>query len=158
MPTFSIESNGLLEKTAVYYNGEQLGGVKEVFLNLDEDGTFDGIIQYEGIDKKIYTKQIFNEYLEAIKTVEPSFTDDEAEDLQLFTVESDGNIENTTVFYNKEQLEGIVNIFLHIKAVQNKNGIRSLFSTKKAIPEHVEFRTEITFRNEDDTLETEGIF
>ena len=158
MPSISIESNGRLEKTAVYFNGEQLGGVKEIFLNLDETGVFDAIIQYEGVDKKIYTKQIFSEYLENLKVVEPSFTEDEAEELQLLTFNSSGDIDNTTVSYNEELLEGIVSVFIHIKSAQNNNGIRSLFSMKKHIPEHVEFRAEATFRNEDESMETEELF
>ena len=158
MPTFSIESNGRLEMTAIYINGEQIGGVKEIFLNLTEEGEFDGIIQYEGSDKNIYTKQIFSEYLENLKVVEPSFTEDEAQELQLLTFDSGGEIENTTVLYNNETLEGIVSIFIHIKSAQNKTGIRSLFSSKSQIPEHVEFKAEATFRNEDGTIETEEIF
>lgn len=158
MATFSIESNGRLEKTAVYFNGEQLGGVKEIFLNLDEDGTFDSIIQYEGADKKIYTKDIFNEYLDNIKVVPPSFTDEEARDLQLLTIDSDGDIENTQVLINDMVQEGIVNLSVHIKGATSKNSIRSIFKNKAYIPEVTEFKAEATFRNEDDSLETEEIF
>jgi hypothetical protein len=158
MATLGIESNGLLEKTAVYYNGEQLGGIREIFLNLDEDGIFDAIIQYEGKDKEIHTKQIFNDYPENARITEPSFTEEEAMDMQLLTVESDGDIESTMVFLNDEPLEGIVSLFVHIKGAQNKNGIKSLFSLKPNIPDHVEFKAEITFRNEDDSIETEDIF
>lgn len=158
MATFSIESNGLLESTAVYFNGEQVSGVKEIFLNLDEEGTFDAIIQYTGTDGVQYTKQIFTDYLENLKTVEPSFTEEEAAQLQLFTVESDGGIDTAVVLLNEEQLEGVVSVLIHIKTGgQNKGGIRSLFS-KPQIPEHDEFKAEITFRNADDSLETENIF
>jgi hypothetical protein len=158
MATFSIESNGRLEKTAIYINGEQLGGIKEVFLNLDEEGTFDSIIQYEGTDKAIYTKQIFTEYLENVKVVDPTFTEEEAQELQLFTVESDGEIDNTTLLYNNEPLEGVVSIFLHIKAAQAPSGgLKSLFAGKN-IPDHVQFKAEITFRNEGDIIETENLF
>jgi hypothetical protein len=158
MATFSIESNGLLESTAVYFNGEQISGVKEIFLNLDEEGTFDAIIQYTGTDNVQYTKQIFTDYLENLKTVEPSFTEEEAAQLQLFTVESDGGIDSAVVLLNEEQLEGVVSVLIHIKTGgQNKGGIRSLFS-KPQIPEHDEFKAEITYRNADDTLETENIF
>lgn len=158
MATFGIESNGRLEKTAVYFNGEQLGGVKEIFLNLDEDGTFDAIIQYEGTDKQIYSKSIFNDYLENTKIVEPSFTDEDADELNLLEIQSDGDIESSIVYYNEQELEGLVSLFVHIKGTQSTNSIRNLFSSKKNIPDHVEFKAEFVFRNEDDSIETEAIF
>jgi hypothetical protein len=158
MATLSIESNGRLEKTAIYFNGEQCGGIKEIFLNLDEEGVFDSIIQYEGTDKNLYTKNVFSEYLEKIKIVEPSFTVDESRELQLLTIESDGDIENTTVFLNEDVLSGIVNLLVHIKGTNSKSSIGNILTFKKNIPEHVEFRAEITFRNEDDSIETEKIF
>jgi hypothetical protein len=158
MATFSIESNGLLESTALYFNGEQISGVKELFLNLDEEGTFDAIIQYTGTDNVSYTKQIFTDYLENLKTVEPSFTEEEAAQLQLFTLESNGGIDTAMLFLNEQPLDGVVSMLVHIKTGgQNKGGIRSLFS-KPQIPEHDEFKAEITYRNEDDSLETENIF
>jgi len=157
MATFSVESNGMLEKTAVYYNGQQIGGIKEVFLSIDEEGAFDAFIQYEGLDKKLYTKQIFTDYFEQVKVVEPSFDEDEAEELQLFTVDSDGELDSTVVYYNDEPLEGIVSLTLHIKGTATQSGIKSLFKSKE-IPDRPVFTTEITFRNEDDTLETESIF
>jgi hypothetical protein len=158
MATFGIESNGRLEKTALYYNGEQIGGVKEIFLNLDEDGTFDSIIQYEGKDKQHYTKNIFRDYLTNIKVSEPSFTEEEAAELQLLEIESDGDIENTMVFLNEENLEGIVNVLIHIKSTQEPNSLHKFFAGKKYVPDHIEFKAEITFRNEDDSLETEEVF
>ncbi|MFP4544868.1 MAG: hypothetical protein ACLFQU_11600 [Candidatus Kapaibacterium sp.] len=158
MAEFSIESNGRLEKTAVYFNGEQLGGVKEIFLNLDEEGTFDAIIQYEGIDKQIHTKSIFDDTLAGLKVTEPSFTEDEARHLQLFTVESDGDIESTVVYLNNEPMEGIISLLVHIKGSENKTGgIKSLFQGKN-VPDAAEFKAQITFRNEDASLETEDIF
>lgn len=157
MATFSIESNGRLEKTAIYYNGEQLSGLKELFLNLDEDGTFDAIIQYEGTDKKIHTKDIFFDYFDNVKVTSPVFTTEEAKNLQLFTIESDGIIDNTQIFLNDDLLDGVTNVFIHIKPTENKSGLRSLFN-KNSIPDLVEFRAEITFRNMDDSLETEEIF
>ncbi len=45
--TFAIESNGFLEKTACYINGQQVGGLKEVFINIDEAGIF----KYEMVHK-----------------------------------------------------------------------------------------------------------
>ena len=158
MATFSLESNGRLEKTAVYFNGEQLGGIKEVFVNFDEDGTYDAILQYEGTDKVLYTKQIFNEYLDNIRIVEPTFTEEEAKQLHLLDIESSGDIESTIVFYDGKTLDGIVSMFIHIKAAQSKNSIKSFFSSKQNIPEYVEFKAEITFRNDDDSVETENIF
>lgn len=158
MATFTIESNGRIEKTAVYFNGEQLGGIKEVFLNLDEEGTFDAILQYEGKDKEIYTKRIFEDYMTGLRTVEPTFTEEEAEELVALTIESDGDIESTAVLMNGEVLEGIVSLFVHLKGAENKNGIRNLFRNKTYIPEIPEFRAEITFRNEDNSLDMEAIF
>ncbi len=158
MATFAIESNGRLEKTAVYYNGEQLGGIREIFLNMDEDGSFDSIIQYEGVNKEIYTKDIFNDHLDNIRVVEPAFTEEEAENLLLLAIESEGDIESTQVYINDEPQEGIVNLNIHIKGTTTKGSIRNIFKTKSYIPEESEFRAEITYRNEDDSLETEEIF
>lgn len=158
MATFGIESNGRLEKTAIYFNGETLGGIKEIFLNLDEDGTFDAIIQYEGTDKQLYTKQIFQDYFENVKIVDPPFDEEESEELQLLELESDGEIQNTAVFYNKEELDGLINLFVHIKSAQTKSGLRTFFSGNKDIPDHVEFRADFTFRNEDGSIDKEGVF
>ncbi|MBX3042496.1 MAG: hypothetical protein KIT33_06705 [Candidatus Kapabacteria bacterium] len=159
MAVLSIESNGLLEKTAVYYNGSQISGIKELFLNIDEEGTFDALIQYEGSDKQLYTKNIFSDNLVNLKIVPPSFTEEEAAALQLFTVESDGELENTIIYINDEAQEGVVNIFLHIKAVKNKSGFLSfLKQSPETYNQDLIFKSEITFRNEDDTLETEEIF
>jgi hypothetical protein len=44
MRTISIESNGRIEKTAVYLNGEQITGIKELLLSIDEEGIFNAII------------------------------------------------------------------------------------------------------------------
>lgn len=157
MATFSIESNGRIEKTAIYFNGEQIGGVKEIFLNLDEEGIFDAIIQYEGSDKEIHNKHIFNDYLENIKTVEPSFTEEEAKALQLFTVESNGDIKDTVVLINDEPEDGIVSVFVHIKAADNPSGLKAFFN-KNNVPDHPEFKAEIVYREMDDSLTTEDIF
>lgn len=156
MATLAIESNGRIEKTAVYYNGEQVGGLKEIFLNIDEDGTLDAVIQYEGTNSELYTKNIFEDYLDNLKVVPPSFTEEEASQLTLFVVESNGDIENTLLFINNEPLEGVVNLFLHIKSSKAKSGISSIF--KKNIPADIEFKADITFRNDDDSIETERIF
>jgi len=157
MPTFSIESNGRLEKTAVYYNAEQLGGIKEILINLDEEGAFDAFIQYEGADKNLYTKQIFTDYFDNVKVVEPTFTEEEAEELQLLTIESEGEIENTVLLMNEEELEGVVSLEIHIKGTNKASGLKSLFKQNDLSDKPV-FKAEITFRNEDDSLETENIF
>lgn len=160
MTSFSIESNGRIEKTALYLNGEQLAGVREVFLNMDEDGTFDAIIQYQGADERLYSKHIFLDHLENLKTREAAFTEYESQQLQLLTLESSGDIEGTTILVNDQPLEGITSLLVHIKSPQKESsgGLASLFTTKKAIPDHEEFKAEITFRNEDNTLSTEQIF
>lgn len=156
MATLAIESNGRIEKTAVYYNGDQIGGLKEIFINLDEEGTFDTIIQYENTSGDIVTKNIFEDYLSDIKVVPPSFTEAEAKNLTLLIIESDGEIDNTQLFINNEALLGVINVFIHIKSAKAKGGISSIF--KKSIPETAEFKADITFRNDDDTIETERIF
>lgn len=157
MPTFSIESNGRIEKTAVYYNGEQLEGIREIFINMDEEGTFDAFIQYEGKDKNLYTKQIFSDYLDNIRTVEPTFTEEEASELQLFTIESDGTIENSILLMNEEGLNGVISLEIHIKGNNKKSSILSMFK-QDSLSEKPIFKAEITFRNEDDSIETEMIF
>ena len=68
MRTLSIESNGRLDKTAVYINAEQVGKIKELFLNLDENGTFDAILTYENKNGTISTKQLFTDYLDDVST------------------------------------------------------------------------------------------
>jgi antitoxin component YwqK of YwqJK toxin-antitoxin module len=158
MATLAIESNGRIEKTAVYYNGEQISGIKELFLNLDESGTFDAIMQYEGQDSKIYTKNIFSDTLVRLKTTEPSFTEEEAENLILFTIESNGEIDNTALYQNDEPLEGVVSLFIHIKSGNRKSSILQAFSSNSTNDMDSIFKAEITFRNEDDSLETEDIF
>lgn len=157
MPTFSIESNGRLEKTAVYHNGEQLGGIREIFINIEEEGAFDAFIQYEGTDKNLYTKQIFTDYFENVKVVEPTFSEDEARELQLFTIDSEGNIEESSVFMNNEPLDGVVNVMIHIKGTAHPSGLKSFFK-KQETGDQPSFTAEITFRNEDDSIETETIF
>jgi hypothetical protein len=158
MAVLAIDSNGLLERTAVYYNGSQISGIKELFLNLDENGTFDALIQYEGKNKQIYHKQIFSDYLDEIQTVPPSFTEEEAEYLVNLTIDSNGEIDDTTLKLNDEVLDGVVSLFLHIKASKNKSGFLSFLKKPDVVDSAVTFKAEITFRNEDETLETEDIF
>lgn len=159
MRSFSIESNGRLENTAIYYNGEQLGGIKEIFLNLDEDGTFDAVLRYEGTDKNMYTKQIFHDYFENVKIRPASFDDEEAQNLQLLTIESDGDIENTVVFRNEQPLDGLICLLVHIKNGSVKeSGIKSLFSRAPVSSDPITFRAELTFRNDDGSTDVEGVF
>jgi hypothetical protein len=157
MATFTIESNGRIERTAVYYNGEQISGIKEIFVNLDEDGVFDAVIQYEGVNKEIYTKNIFEDYLDNLKVVPPSFTEEEAMALTQLVIESEGDINSTTLLMDDEELCGVINLLIHIKSTKNSpSGLSSIF--KKSIPNDVEFKSEITFRNDDDSTETERVF
>lgn len=158
MPTLGIESNGTIEKTAVYYNGEQLGGLRELFLNLNEDGTFDSVIVYLGSDGNEYIKNPFSDYLDNVQFREPSFTEEEASNLQLVEIESDGDIENTSVYYNSEFLDGLVALFIHIKSpAQNKSKAASLFKSRK-VSESSDFIANFTFRYEDGSIVTEGVF
>jgi len=160
MPSFSIESNGRIENTTIYYNGEQLGGVREIFLNLDEDGTFDAILQYVGSNGETYTKQIFNDHLERIVVTEPTLTEEEARSRRLLTVDSSGDIEDTLVLLDDEPLDGMINLLVHIKgnATSGERGIKAFFKTKNEVPEKEEFRAEATFREDDDSQVTERIF
>jgi len=159
MPTLSIESNGLLEKTAVYFNGQQIGGIKNLFLHLSEDGDFEALLQYTGADNKVYSKNVFSDYMENIRITEPSFTDEEAENMTLLTVESEGDIEDTQVFINDEIQDGITELFVNIKApvFENKSKLGGFFG-KQQLTEQATFKAEITYRYDDDSLETEQIF
>lgn len=160
MATFSIESNGRLERTALYYNGEQIAGARELFLNLDEEGTFDAVLQYKGKDDNTYSKQVFVDFLEQLETMPPAFSEEEAQQLQLLTVESNGEIQDTIVTINEQPLDGITSLLIHIKAPVKKNNssfLGSLFS-KETVEERGEFKAEITFRNEDGTLSVEPVF
>ncbi len=159
MPEFAIESNGRLEKTAVYMNGEQMRGIKEIFFNLDENGTFDAIIQYEGYDGKIHTKRIFKDQLNSLKFSPPAFTAEESKHLNLLQVDSDGDIENTTVAFNGEMLDGLVSMFLHLRSsTAPETGILDIFSNNEYDTEAAIFKTEFVFRDLDDTLSREQIF
>lgn len=161
MPVFEIESNGLIENTVIYYNGKQIAGIKEVFLNLDEEGTFDSIIKYTGTDGALYTKNIFTDYLTNLKTTEPTLTDEDAEGLRPLTIDSSGDIETTIVAIDDFEQDGIVSLLVHIVApqTQEKKGF-SLFGkkTEKEVDMPPTFIADITFRNEDDSQETERIF
>lgn len=161
MATFGIESNGRLENTAVYYNGEQLAGLQQVLLNITEDGTFDAVIAYRGDDGQLYTRNPFTDYLDHVRTMPPSFSEEEARSMRLLVIESDGNVENTIVYLNDHPLEGIVQLFVNISVPDTSNKVRrfSLFRRQEpAAVERAEFRAEITFREADGSLTTESIF
>lgn len=159
MREISLESNGSLEKTAVYINGEQVGGIHQMMLHISEDGDFDTIVVYEGTDKQMYTKNFFSDYLDNIKKVPPTFTEEEAEYLRLLTVTSDGSLETTNVYINEEPQDGIVDLLVQIQrgSAAQRGGITGLF--KKQEPgEQPVFRAEIQYRNEDDSISTELVF
>lgn len=159
MPEFSIESNGMIESTAVYYNGEQLAGVREVLLNIDETGVFDAVISYEDETGAMQTRQIFSDYLHGVRTREAAFTHEEAQALRLLTVQSDGDLESTIVAIDGEEQFGIIHLFAHIKAPPRDGGRSRSWFRKQADPtDRAEFRVEVTYRNDDDTTETEGVF
>lgn len=162
MREFSIESNGSLDKTAIYLNGEQLSGVRQLMLHISENGDFDTIIAYEGVDKNVYTKNIFTDYLDNVKKIPPTFTDEDAQYLRLLTVESDGNLENTMVYINEEPQDGIVDLLVQIErgAAPQKTGLGGMFGKKDDLPAGTgaSFRAEVQYRNDDDSLSTESIF
>lgn len=160
MPELTIESNGRLEKTAIYFNGEQLDKIREIFLNLDESGTFDAVIQYLGSDGTVYTKNVFTDYLENVRTEPPGFTEEEAQHLQSVTLDSDGEITRTIVLRNGNEEGGIVSLFVHIKAptVEAGGGIAAFFGGKRNIEERPTFKAEVVYREDDGSLTTESLF
>lgn len=159
MPELIIESNGRLDKTAVYLNGEQLAGVREILLNLDEEGTFDAMITYKGGDGELYIKSIFSDYLTALQTTEPSFTEEEARMLESITIDSDGDIEDTIVAWNDEELDGIVSLFVHIKGeAESERSLMDRIRGKKPEIKGVECKAEIVFRDIDDSEYLETVF
>ncbi|MCS6807288.1 MAG: hypothetical protein RML40_00505 [Bacteroidota bacterium] len=160
MREISIESNGSLEKTAVYINGEQVGGIHQIMLHISEDGDFDTIIVYEGTDKQMYTKNIFTDYLDNIKKVPPTFTEEEAQFLRLLTITSDGLLENTMVYINEEPQDGIVDLLVQIQrgSPAQSSGFTSIFKKQQGYGEQAIFRAEIRYRNPDESISTELIF
>jgi len=163
MASLSIESNGRLERTLIYYNGEQIAKVKELLIHIDEDGTFESVIKYEGKTGVIQTKQIFDDYLQDLITLEPSLTEEEAQGLHLLTIESDGTLNNTMVFINDVPQEGLCNLFLQLQGnSETEEEDKSFFSwlkedkNKKFI--NSSFKAEITYRYEDNNTETQNIF
>ncbi len=158
MAVLSIESNGTIEMTAVYYNGQQVAGLSELFLNLCEDGTFDSVISYTGTDGFEYHKNPFLDYLDNIPYREPAFTEEESQRLHLLTIESDGEIENTNVYFDNEMVDGLVNLFVHIKSPKKtKSSIVSFLKKEKSL-EGAIFKATFTFRYPGDIIKTEEIF
>lgn len=159
MATLIVESNGRIEKTAVYVNGEQLDGIRELMVNISEDGTFDCVLVYSGDDGQLYTRNVFTEYADHVRTREPAFTEEEASMLQQLCIDSDGSVESATVSINDEPQDGIVSLFLHIKApdTQNNGGIRRWFGGSRSAG-RAEFTADITYRNADDSIVTESVF
>ncbi|MBL0333053.1 MAG: hypothetical protein IPP08_05215 [Chlorobiota bacterium] len=161
MVSISIESNGRLERTAIYYNGEQISKVKELLINIDEDGTFDSIIKYENTSGVIQAKNIFDDYLQDLITVEPRVSEEEAQNLHLLTIESDGTLNNTMVFINDVQQDGLTGLFIQLKG-GNLNDDKSFFGWMKTDTKSntidFTFKAEIKFRNEDNSIDTQNIF
>jgi hypothetical protein len=159
MVELSIESNGRIEKTAVYINGEQIGGIKELMVHISEDGDFNSVIVYEGTDTVIRTKNLFGEYLDNLRTVEPTFSEEEAQYLNLLTIQSEGMLESTFVLLNDMEQEGITELLLHIRRGDAPQG--SLWSRIRGqVPsaDGATFRAEITYREANGTLSTENVF
>ena len=160
MAEFSIEGNGRIERTALYYNGQQLDGVKEVFINITEDGEFDVLVMYTGTDGLQYTKNVFTDYLDSVRFEAAGFTEVESRSLNLLTIISDGTLDSTVVARNNEEQFGIVKLYVHIKApsVEEGRGLRSWFGGAKSIPERAEFVADITYREDNGELTTESVF
>jgi len=141
MPEISIESNGRLDNTAIYYNGEQVSGVKEILLNIDENGSFDAIMSYTGEDGRVYSKNVLVDFLDKLQTREAAFTEEEAASMRNLLIASDGTLETTTVVLDGMEQFGVVSLFVNIKA-----------------PPETIFKAEITYREENGGLTTEGVF
>jgi hypothetical protein len=142
MRTLAIESNGRLENTAMYFNGEMIRGVRDLMLNLDETGAFETVVQYKDASGKIHSHQLFVEHLEGLQTVSNDDLPEKGMELRQLVIESTGNIEETTVFINEEPQDGIVSLFLKL----HKDGTDE------------EFSAQVTYRNADGSTATEDIF
>lgn len=160
MRTISIESNGRLEKTAVYVNGEQVTGIKELLLSIDEEGTFNAIISFVSSSGNLLTKQVFTDDLSQLQRREAAFSEEEAMDLRSCAIESDGTLDNTSIFMNNEFIDGIISIMIHITidTVQRKESVfAKLFSSNRTLSE-TRFISEIVLRNPDGSESIESIF
>lgn len=160
MRTISIESNGRIEKTAIYVNGEQVSGIRELLVSIDEEGTFNTIISFEDQTGIIHTKNLFTDDLSLLRRKDASFTIEDSLQLKVFTIESDGDLENTSLYMNDEFIEGVFSILIHLKANSHKQKqtfLSSLFNNKQLASE-IYFQTEIVYRNSDDSHSIESIF
>jgi hypothetical protein len=103
---------------------------------------------------------VFTDYLDNIQTEPAGFTEEEAQSLNLLTIVSDGTLDSTVVARNHEEQFGVTQLYVHIKApsVQEGGGLRSWFGGAKSIPERAEFVAEITYRENNGELTTEGVF
>ncbi len=156
MRTVAIESNGFIERTAVYINGQCVGGIRELMIHLTENGDFDSVIVYKGTDGKEYSKELLVDYLENLPILPPPFTGEEAQSLNLLEIETDGDIESTVVFWNGEPLTGIVDLLIHIRESGRPSSWPKLLRNDSDSSDI--FIAEITFREEDGSLTTEKIF
>jgi len=146
--TLEIRSSGRLENTTVHLNGEQIVGVRELFLNLKEDGTFDNWITYESTSNEILSKELFREYLADLNVNAEGFAAAGAS----LVFESDGNIDGTTIWRNEQRLDGLVEIFVYLRNVKT-----GWFKWRRDGQED-EFRAEAQFRNQDGSINGETIF
>ena len=160
MRTISIESNGRIEKTAVYLNGEQIAGIKELLLSIDEEGIFNAIISFTTSSGTVLTKQLFTDDLSQLQRRGAAFSEDEAMDLRSLAVESDGTLDNTSVFMNNEFIDGIVSIMVHIMidSVQKRGNVFSKIFSKNQSYSETRFLSEIVLRNLDGSESIESIF
>jgi len=159
MRTITIESNGRLERTAIYVNGEQVTGVRELLISIDEEGTFNSIISFiDGRGIQV-TKQLFTDDISQLQRKDAAFTSEESSQLQSFSIESDGELEQTSLFMNDEFVEGVISIMIHIKieTSQPSSSLFSLFKKHRNVHQNL-FQTEIVFRNSDGTQSVETIF
>ncbi|MCE2755719.1 MAG: hypothetical protein LW818_06995 [Ignavibacteriae bacterium] len=160
MRTISIESNGRIEKTAVYLNGEQITGIKELLLSIDEEGIFNAIISFTSSSGTLLTKQLFTDDLSQLQRREAAFSEDEAMDLRSMAIESDGTLDNTSVFMNNEFIDGIVSIMVHIMidSVQKRENVFTKIFSKNQSYSETRFISEIVLRNPDGSESIESIF
>ncbi|MFZ9976737.1 MAG: hypothetical protein ACO3GR_01455 [Candidatus Kapaibacteriota bacterium] len=160
MRTISIESNGRLEKTAVYVNGEQVTGIRELLLSIDEEGTFNAIVSFVSTSGILLTKQVFTDDLSQLQRREAAFSEVEAMDLRSFAIESDGTLDNTSIFMNNEFIDGIISIMIHItiEASQPMKGMFTKLFSKNSTLSQTRFITEIVLRNPDGSELIESIF
>lgn len=152
MRMLEIRSNGRLETTTLHLNGEQLVGVRELFIDLKEDGTFDAWLTYENADSQTLSKRLFSEYLEKLR-VAPAGEVTAPLAPRSLVIEGDGEIADTTIALDNERLDGLVELFVYLRRAQGGG-----FWKWKREGEHDEFMATATFRNEDGTLDHDTLF